>query len=34
MQNKNMPGTIEINKKANLLCLAADFTILKSAINH
>jgi N-acetylglucosamine-6-phosphate deacetylase len=34
MQNKNMPGTIEINKKANLLCLAADYTILKSAINH
>jgi len=34
MQNKNMPGTIEINKKANLLCLAADYTILKSAISH
>lgn len=34
MQNKNMTGTIEINKKANLLCLAADYTILKSAINH
>ncbi len=34
MQNKNMSGTIEINKKANLLCLAADYTMLNSAINH
>ena len=34
MQNKNMSGTIEINKKANLLCLAADYTILNSVINH
>jgi N-acetylglucosamine-6-phosphate deacetylase len=34
MQNKNITGTLEINKKANLLCLAADFTILNSAINH
>ena len=34
MQNKNMSGTIEINKKANLLCLAADYTILNSAINN
>ena len=34
MQHKNITGTIEINKKANLLCLAADFTILNSAINH
>jgi len=34
MQNKNMSGTIEINKKANLLCLAADYTILNSAFNN
>ena len=34
MQNKNISGTIEINKKANLLCLAADYTMLNSAINH
>jgi len=34
MQNKNINGTIEINKKANLLCLAADFTILNSVFNN
>jgi N-acetylglucosamine-6-phosphate deacetylase len=34
MQNKNISGTIAINKKANLLCLAADFTILNSAFNN
>ena len=34
MQNKNISGIIEINKKANLLCLAADFTILNSAFNN
>jgi N-acetylglucosamine-6-phosphate deacetylase len=34
MQNKNISGTIEVNKKANLLCLAADFTILNSAFSH
>lgn len=34
MQNKNIIGTIEINKKANLLCLSTDFTILNSAINN
>jgi N-acetylglucosamine-6-phosphate deacetylase len=34
MQNKNMNGTIEINKKANLLCLSADLTILNSTIHH
>jgi N-acetylglucosamine-6-phosphate deacetylase len=34
MQNKNVRGTIEINQKANLLCLAADFKILDSAINN
>ena len=34
MQNKKINGTIEVNTKANLICLAADFTILNSAINH
>ena len=34
MQNKNISGTIAINKKANLLCLAADFTILNSVFNN
>jgi hypothetical protein len=34
MQNKNVRGTIEINQKANLLCLSADFKILDSAINN
>jgi len=34
MQNKNVRGTIEINQKANLLCLSADFRILNSAINN
>ena len=34
MQNKNISGTIAINKKANLLCLAADYTILNSAFNN
>jgi N-acetylglucosamine-6-phosphate deacetylase len=34
MQNKNISGTIAVNKKANLLCLAADFTILNSVFNN
>jgi len=34
MQNKNVSGTIEINQKANLLCLNSDFRILNSAINN
>ena len=34
MQNNNITGTIVIHKKANLLCLAADFTILNSVFNH
>ena len=34
MQNKNVNGTIEINQKANLLCLNSDFKILNSAINN
>jgi N-acetylglucosamine-6-phosphate deacetylase len=34
MKNKNIRGTIELNKKANLLCLSTDFTILNCAINN
>jgi N-acetylglucosamine-6-phosphate deacetylase len=34
MQNKNITGTIEVDKKANLLFLAADFTILNSVFNN
>jgi N-acetylglucosamine-6-phosphate deacetylase len=34
MQNKNITGTIEINKKANLLCLSAELAILSKVINH
>ena len=34
MQNKNVSGTIEINQKANLLCLNSDFRILNSTINN
>ena len=34
MQGKNMDGTIAINKKANLLCLSADLSVLNSVINH
>jgi N-acetylglucosamine-6-phosphate deacetylase len=34
LQNKNISGTIEVNKKANLLCLSEDFTILSSALNN
>ena len=34
MQNKNISGTIAINQKANLICLAADYTILNSAFNN
>ena len=34
MQNKNITGSIEINKKANLLCLSAELTILSKVINH
>jgi N-acetylglucosamine-6-phosphate deacetylase len=34
MQNKNITGTIEINKKANLLCLSAELAILNKVINH
>jgi N-acetylglucosamine-6-phosphate deacetylase len=34
MQHKNINGTIEINKKANLLCLSAELAILNKVINH
>ena len=34
MQNKYITGTIAINKKANLLCLDVDFTILNSVFNN
>lgn len=34
VQNKNISGTIAINQKANLLCLAADYTILNCVIHH
>ena len=34
MQNKNITGTIEINKKANLLCLSAELAILNKVINY
>jgi N-acetylglucosamine-6-phosphate deacetylase len=34
MQNKNISGTIAINKKANLLCLSGDLSVLNSIINH
>ena len=34
IQNKNIAGSIEINKKANLLCLSADLAILNKVINH
>ena len=34
MQNKNITGSIEINKKANLLCLSAELAILNKVINH
>ena len=34
MKNKKIPGTIEVNTKANLLCLNSDFRILNSAISH
>jgi len=34
MQNKHVEGTIAFNKKANLLCLSEDLTILNSLFNH
>ena len=34
IQNKNITGSIEINKKTNLLCLSADLAILNKVINH
>jgi N-acetylglucosamine-6-phosphate deacetylase len=34
MQDKNMNGTIEINKKANLLFLSAELTILNKVIHY
>ncbi len=34
MQNKNITGSIEVNKKANLLCLSAALAILNKVINH
>jgi len=34
MQHQNITGTIEINKKANLLCLSAELAIIKKVINH
>ena len=34
IQGKNMDGTIAINKKANLLCLSADLSVLNCVINH
>jgi N-acetylglucosamine-6-phosphate deacetylase len=34
MQNKNITGSIEVNKKANLLCLSAELAILNKVINH
>lgn len=34
MQNKNIRGTIEIDKKANLLCLSSDLGILNTVINN
>jgi N-acetylglucosamine-6-phosphate deacetylase len=34
MQHKNITGTLEINKKANLLCLSADLAILNKVIHH
>jgi N-acetylglucosamine-6-phosphate deacetylase len=34
MQHKNITGKIEINKKANLLCLSAELAILNKVINH
>ena len=34
MQHKNVTGSIEINKKANLLCLSVELAILNKVINH
>ena len=34
MQNKNITGSIEINKKANLLCLSVELAILNKVIHH
>ena len=34
MQHKNITGSIEVNKKANLLCLSAELAILNKVINH
>jgi N-acetylglucosamine-6-phosphate deacetylase len=34
MQNKNITGTIEINKKANLLFLSAELALLNKVIHH
>ena len=34
MQDKHITGTIEINKKANLLCLSAELAILNRVINN
>jgi N-acetylglucosamine-6-phosphate deacetylase len=34
LQHKNITGTIEKNKKANLLCLSAELAILNKVINH
>ena len=34
MQNKNITGSIEVNKKANLLCLSAALAILNKVLNH
>jgi N-acetylglucosamine-6-phosphate deacetylase len=34
MQNKNITGSIEVNKKANLLCLSAELAILNKVISH
>ena len=34
MQHKNITGSIEINKKANLLCLSVELAILNKVIHH
>ena len=34
MQHKNVTGSKEINKKANLLCLSVELAILNKVINH
>jgi N-acetylglucosamine-6-phosphate deacetylase len=34
MAKKNMPGTIEINKSANLLFLSTELTLLKMIENR